>query len=179
MSSNILRVLALLSLTVAGCMPSFAPRLVDPKDIGLSADAMGEREIVVLKFGADWCPPCRAVDRSLDELQSSHGATVLVKKIDVDRQPDLANQFGVSSIPRILLLKDFKVVDDITGSRSHQDLANWVESCGAVPGAITTGETHVNTVGADESSDVTPVDLTPRQDSKEDSPVEIHRNPFA
>ncbi len=58
---------------------------------------------VLVKFGADWCGPCRHMDSVLDEFSSSQ---VKVVRVDIDEMPDLAQHYGVHSIPRLFLVKD-------------------------------------------------------------------------
>ncbi|MEM9643506.1 MAG: thioredoxin family protein [Planctomycetota bacterium] len=122
-----------------GC-PSFvshSPMDVDMDELGLSSsnESGADGELVVLKFGATWCPPCRMIDKELDKLGNSHGGTVTIKKIDVDQDAALARKFGVGSIPRVFMVKDGVTVDDFVGFRSHDELAQWVEESGATSGA--------------------------------------------
>ena len=84
--------------------------------------------LVLVKFGATWCPPCRAIDSELAQLKKTHESAVKVVKVDVDEHPDLAEEYNVSSIPRLLLFHDGEVVDDRTGFYSHKDLVKWVSA---------------------------------------------------
>ena len=85
-------------------------------------------DLVLVKFGATWCPPCQAIDAELIQLKQSHQGKVGVIKVDVDMHPALADRFDVSGIPRLFLFKQGSVVDDKVGYYSHDELVDWVSS---------------------------------------------------
>lgn len=179
MQHHCFRFSAVILLLLAGCPSSSAPSRISLDVIGLDEDSLAGRDLVVLKFGAEWCPPCRMVDQSLDQLKESHGASVVVQKIDIGEEPSLASQFGVRGIPRIFLLRDGEVIDDITGSRTHSDLAKWVENEGAIAGPDPGGRTRENPYGDDIETQVMPVNLTPKNEPTNGKRLGIRSNPFA
>ena len=71
---------------------------------------------VLLDFWASWCGPCRMVAPVLDEIAQER-ADIKVGKINVDEQPELAAQFGVMSIPTLVVMKDGKIVEKTVGTR--------------------------------------------------------------
>ncbi|MBS6534070.1 MAG: thioredoxin [Oscillospiraceae bacterium] len=71
---------------------------------------------VLLDFWAPWCVPCRMVGPILDEIAGERG-DIKVAKVNVDEQPELAGQFGVMSIPTLVVMKDGKVVQQAVGVR--------------------------------------------------------------
>lgn len=81
--------------------------------------------VVVLKFGATWCPPCRMIDKELKRLDKA-GLPIEIKKIDVDENPGMARKFWVSSIPRVFLLQNGRELDDKTGFQSAEELEKWI-----------------------------------------------------
>lgn len=78
---------------------------------------------VLLDMWAAWCGPCRALSPIVDELASEYAGRLKVGKIDVDAEPELANQFNVLSIPTLVLVKDGEVVASAIGARPKARLA--------------------------------------------------------
>ena len=73
-------------------------------------------KLVLLDFYADWCGPCRMVLPIVEEIAEER-QDIKVGKINVDEQPELASQFGVMSIPTLVVIKDGKIVNRAMGAR--------------------------------------------------------------
>lgn len=71
---------------------------------------------VLLDFWASWCGPCRMVAPVLEEIAAER-SDIKVCKINVDEQPELAAQFGVMSIPTLVVMKNGKVINQAVGAR--------------------------------------------------------------
>ncbi len=69
---------------------------------------------VIVDFYADWCGPCKMLGPVLEQI-SSERSSLKVIKVNVDEHPELAQQYGVMSIPRVLVYQDNKLINDITG----------------------------------------------------------------
>lgn len=76
---------------------------------------------VLLDFWAPWCGPCRMVGPLLDEIARER-ADVKVGKVNVDEQPELASQFGIMSIPTLVVMKSGQVVDQVIGARPKDQI---------------------------------------------------------
>ena len=75
-----------------------------------------QRNPVLVDFYADWCPPCRAIAPTLEELAREYAGRLTIVKVNIDEQPDLAARFDVHSIPTLLLFKAGSVVDRLVGA---------------------------------------------------------------
>ena len=71
---------------------------------------------VLLDFYADWCGPCRMVAPILEEIARENDQ-VLIAKINVDEEPALAQQFGIVSIPTLIVMKGGQIVQQVAGAR--------------------------------------------------------------
>ena len=71
---------------------------------------------VLLDFWASWCGPCRMVAPVLEEIAAER-SDIKVGKINVDQEPELAAQFGVMSIPTLVVIKDGRIVNQAVGAR--------------------------------------------------------------
>lgn len=71
---------------------------------------------VLLDFWANWCGPCRMVGPIVDEIAKER-ADIKVGKVNVDEQPELSAQFGVMSIPTLVVMKDGHIVHQTVGAR--------------------------------------------------------------
>jgi thioredoxin 1 len=78
---------------------------------------------VLLDFYADWCGPCRMLSPVVDEIADERG-DILVGKINVDEEEELAREFGVFSIPTLVVMKDGKVVNQAAGARPKRAILN-------------------------------------------------------
>lgn len=76
---------------------------------------------VLIDFFAEWCGPCRMVSPIVDEIASENDG-VLVGKVNVDEEPELAAAFGVSSIPMLVVVKNGEIVNQSVGARPKQQI---------------------------------------------------------
>ena len=82
---------------------------------------------VLVDFWADWCGPCRMLAPVLEELAREHEGELQVGKVNVDEEMSLAQQFGVTSIPMLLLFKDGMPVAKSVGYRPKAELEALLE----------------------------------------------------
>ena len=87
---------------------------------------------VLVDLYADWCMPCRAMGKVLDQLAPRLEGRVKVAKVNVDQEPDLAGAFGVSSIPMLVLFKDGQMADQAVGALSGAAILQMVQKVTSV-----------------------------------------------
>lgn len=82
-----------------------------------------QSEIPVLAdFYADWCGPCKMMAPILEDLSKELDGKIKIVKINVDNNQDLASEYGVMSIPNMIIFKDGNQKENIVGARSKQDI---------------------------------------------------------
>ena len=97
------------------------PWLVNASDDTYAYEARSSVMILV-DLWAPWCGPCRVVGPMLENLSREYAGRIKVVKVNVDENPALAQQFGASSIPTMIVIKDDRVVDRIVGAMPLNDL---------------------------------------------------------
>lgn len=84
-------------------------------------DGSGDTPVVV-DFWAPWCGPCKAIAPILEDLAEEMGDSVKICKVNVDEANDIAGQYNIRAIPTLLVFKGGKVVDQVVGLSSKDDL---------------------------------------------------------
>ena len=89
-------------------------------------EVKNSEKTVLLDFFADWCGPCRMVSPLVDEI-AEENPQFLVGKVNVDSEPELAGEFGVMSIPTLVVMKGGEVVTTVTGARPKAQILELLE----------------------------------------------------
>jgi thioredoxin 1 len=92
--------------------------VVQLKDSTFQTEVLKSEIPVLVDFWAVWCGPCKAIAPVVDELATQYKGKVKIAKMDVDNEQQTAQQFGIRSIPTLLVFKGGRVVDTIIGSVS-------------------------------------------------------------
>ncbi|WP_219834480.1 thioredoxin [Paenibacillus sp. R14(2021)] len=86
-----------------------------------------ESGVTLVDFWAPWCGPCKMQLPIVDELSGELAGAATIGKINVDEEPELASQFGVMSIPTLIIFKDGQPVDKMVGLQSKDALKNKIQ----------------------------------------------------
>jgi thioredoxin 1 len=81
---------------------------------------------VVVDFWAEWCGPCKMIGPSLEEISTEMAGKVKITKVNIDENPEIAAQFGVRSIPTLMIFKGGEVADMKVGALPKTALSHWI-----------------------------------------------------
>jgi thioredoxin 1 len=85
-------------------------------DNNFQAEVLESDKLTVIDFWAEWCGPCRAIGPVVEELAKEYDGKVKIGKVNVDHNPNVSMNYGITSIPAILFIKGGKVVDKQIGA---------------------------------------------------------------
>ena len=85
-------------------------------DGNFQTEVLNSSKLTVVDFWAEWCGPCRAIGPVIEELSKEYAGTVNIGKLNVDNNPQVSINYGITSIPCILFIKDGQIVDKQVGA---------------------------------------------------------------
>lgn len=90
-------------------------------------EVLASNQLSVIDFWAEWCGPCRAIGPVIDELSKEYDGKVKVGKLNVDENPQVSMNYGITSIPAILFVKNGQVVDKLVGAQPKANFVKKIE----------------------------------------------------
>lgn len=102
----------------------------DVTTASFQADVLSNAKPVLVDFWAEWCGPCRMVSPILDEIAAEYGDKIEIVKVNVDNEPGLAQQYGITGIPALQVFQNGAVVKSMVGAKPKavlvKDLAEFL-----------------------------------------------------
>ena len=102
--------------------------IVHTSDDSFEADVMQSDKPALVDFWAEWCGPCKMIAPMLDEAATEYADRLSVVKLNVDENPNIAQKFGIRSIPTLILFKDGAVQAQKLGAMSKSQLTEFLDT---------------------------------------------------
>jgi thioredoxin 1 len=97
-------------------------------DANFQTEVLDSDKLTVVDFWAEWCGPCRAIGPVISELATEYEGVVNVGKLNVDQNPQISMNYGITSIPAILFVKNGQVVDKLVGAQPKANFVKKIEA---------------------------------------------------
>jgi thioredoxin 1 len=101
---------------------------VEYTDSNFKEKVLDSEKLTMVDFWAEWCGPCRAISPVVEELSKEYDGSVNIGKVNVDQNPQLSINYGITSIPAIIFVKGGKVVDKLVGAQPKSNFVKKIEA---------------------------------------------------
>ncbi|MDX1507066.1 MAG: thioredoxin TrxA [Woeseiaceae bacterium] len=103
-------------------------KIVHTTDGDFEADVLQSDKPVLLDFWAEWCSPCKMIAPLLDEAADEYEDKLKIAKLNIDENPNIAQKFGIRSIPTLMIFKDGAPQAQKLGAMSKSQLTEFLDS---------------------------------------------------
>jgi thioredoxin 1 len=97
-------------------------------DAGFKSDVIGSDQPVLVDFWAPWCGPCKMLGPTIEELATAYTGRARIGKVNIDDNQSVASEYGVSSIPTVMIFKGGKIVERFVGVTPKAKLSAAIEN---------------------------------------------------
>jgi thioredoxin 1 len=97
-------------------------------DADFDANVLKASGAILVDFWAEWCGPCKQIGPILDEISNEMQGKLTIAKVNIDKNPETPQKYGVRGIPTLILFKDGKAVATKVGSMPKSKLVEWLQS---------------------------------------------------
>lgn len=101
---------------------------IDVTDQNFEAEVLKDSGLVLVDFWAEWCGPCKMLTPIIEEIANEKAGTLKVVKVNVDDHQEAPSQYGVKSIPTLMLFKGGQLIGSKTGVQPKSTLIEWIDS---------------------------------------------------
>lgn len=97
-------------------------------DANFETEVLKSKLPVVVDFFAEWCGPCKSLSPIVEELARDFAGKVKIGKVDIDQAPETPGRYGIMAVPTLILFKDGREFEKITGYKPKADLRKRIEA---------------------------------------------------
>jgi thioredoxin 1 len=96
-------------------------------DANFKTDVLDTDKLTLVDFWAEWCGPCRAIGPVIDELAKDYEGVVNIGKLNIDHNPQVSMNYGITGIPAFLFVKNGEVIDKLMGAQPKANFVKKIE----------------------------------------------------
>lgn len=101
--------------------------VVHLNDTNFNSEVVDSKETVLVDFWAEWCGPCKRIAPVVEEVAQEYKGKIKVAKVNVDEGRSTASNFGIMSIPTLMLFKNGTIVNQVVGVVSKSEIVSMIE----------------------------------------------------
>ncbi|MFQ6675960.1 MAG: thioredoxin [Fidelibacterota bacterium] len=101
--------------------------LAEFTDTNFRSEVLGSDVPVLVDFWAEWCAPCRLIEPYVQEIAGEYAGKIRVGRLNVDHNPETATQYGIRSIPNLLVFKNGAISDQMVGAVPKQSITRMLD----------------------------------------------------